>query len=240
MNSINNKIILFLTLMLLGLIMAMQGKSIFEISRQQTTVSYRIEKYKNQLVDEQEKSKELKNLIIENQNINDISLKELSNSKSNDTIKNLGDELKKIKFNSGLTDVSGKGIKVILNDAPARETENPNLLIIHDSDVYGMVNELKKAGAQAISINGERIISNSEQVCAGPTIRINKNRYPVPYEILAIGDPETLYKSLDESTPVILMRDFDIGVEIKKSDNIVIPQYHNKLENLITGLEVIK
>lgn len=240
MFHINKKIIFFLTLMVLGIAMALQGKSIFNINRQQTSVSNRIAVYKDQLLKEQEKSLELKNLIIENQNKKDNSLKELSDSKSNENIKFLGEELDKIRFVSGLTDVKGKGIKITLNDAPVRETENPNLLIIHDSDVYGVVNELKKAGAQAISINGERIMSTSEQVCAGPTIRINKNRYSVPYEILAIGDPDSMYTSLDESRPVILMRDFNIGVDIKKSDDIEISQYHNKLENLISGLEVVK
>jgi uncharacterized protein YlxW (UPF0749 family) len=240
MFRLDKRLVFFLTLMLLGIVMAMQGKTILEISRQQTSVSNRIEGYKDQLLKEQEKNKELNNSIIENQKKKDSSLKELSASKSNDYIKVLGEALDKTSLIAGLTDVKGKGITITLNDAPAREIDNPNLLIIHDSDVYGVLNELKKAGAQAISINGERIISDSEQVCAGPTIRINKNRYPVPYVIMAIGDPEVLFNSLDESKTVVLMRDFNIGVEIKKSNDIEIPPYHNKLESLITGLEVVK
>lgn len=240
MFRIDKKVIFFLTLMLLGIAIALQVKSIIIINRQQTTVSNKIGDYKKQLIKEQEKNIELKDALLENQNKKDSTLKELADSKSNDHIKLLGDELSRIEFIAGLTAVKGKGIKVTLNDAPARDIENPNLLIIHDMDVYGVINELKKAGAQAISINGERIMANSEQVCAGPTIRINKNRYPVPYEIMAIGDPELLYNSLDESKTVFLMRDFDIGVDIKKSDNIEIPKYHNKIVNLISGLEVIK
>jgi uncharacterized protein YlxW (UPF0749 family) len=240
MFGINKKVIFFLTLMLLGIAIALQVKSIIVINRQQATVSNIISDYKEQLIKEQEKSEELKAALLENQNKKDNTLKELADSKSNDYIKLLGDELSQSEFIAGLTDVKGKGIKITLNDAPARDIENPNLLIIHDSDVYGVINELKKAGAQAISINGERIMAISEQVCAGPTIRINKNRYPVPYEIMAIGDPELLYNSLDESKTVFLMRDFDIGVDIKKSDNIEIPKYHNKIVKFISGLEVIK
>lgn len=239
-NLRNRRIILFITLMLLGVVMAMQGKSILNYNGQQKTVANRISEYKELLLQEQEQSKALREEILKNQEKKDAILKELAESNASAYLKFLGEELDKARFLMGMTAVKGRGVKVILKDAPAMEIENPNLLLIHDSDVIGVLNELKKAGAQAISINGERIISTTEQVCAGPTIRINKNRYPVPYEISAIGDPKILFDTLDQSKTVALMRDYEIVVEIKPMEEVKIPPYHYKIESLVTGLEVVK
>ena len=73
-------------------------------------------------------------------------------------------------------------------------------------------------------------------------LKINDNRYPVPYRIEAIGDPELLYESISLSRRVAEMTEFDIQVEIKKSKEIIIPKFSgsDKLEGYISGLEVIE
>jgi PhoPQ-activated pathogenicity-related protein len=78
MFGINKKVIFFLTLMLLGIAIALQVKSIIVINRQQATVSNIISDYKEQLIKEQEKSEELKAALLENQNKKDNTLKELA------------------------------------------------------------------------------------------------------------------------------------------------------------------
>jgi uncharacterized protein YlxW (UPF0749 family) len=78
----------------------------------------------------------------------------------------LVNEWETIRLKAGLIDVKGPGIEIKLDDAPAKVGGDPNKLIIHDQDIRIILNELKKAGAQAISINGERIGATSEQVCA--------------------------------------------------------------------------
>ena len=192
---IDRKILLFIVFLLLGTIMSVQGRTIFEMNEQKTSVAKKIEQYKIALDEEQVKSEKYKKLINENEKKKETYLKIFANrgkSKWDDDIAHLGEELAIVKLKAGLTDVQGKGITINLEDAPEVEIDNPNLLLIHDSDVYGVINELKKAGAQAIAMNGERIIATSEQVCAGPSIKINKSRYSVPFEITAIGDPEKL------------------------------------------------
>ena len=59
-----------------------------------------------------------------------------------------------------------------------------------------VINELRAAGAEAISINGERLVSTSEIRCAGPTLSVNNNRSAPPYVILAIGNPSNLASAL--------------------------------------------
>ena len=77
-----------------------------------------------------------------------------------------------------------------------------------------------------------------EVVCAGPTIRVNRNRYAVPFEIKAIGDPKRLYSTFNDSIIFASLSAFGIRVDIKEVKNIEIPKYNGNLDNLLKGLEV--
>jgi uncharacterized protein YlxW (UPF0749 family) len=154
----------------------------------------------------------------------------------------LSREWETIKLHTGLVGVEGPGITITLDDAPVREPDMPaSWFIIHDLDIRTMLNDLKAAGAQAIAINGERVVPMSEQICAGPTIIMNGNRYPVPYVIEAIGDPDALYEAISYSYKVAELREFNILVDIKKSNKIRISKFSgaDKLDRYISGLEVV-
>jgi uncharacterized protein YlxW (UPF0749 family) len=113
--------------------------------------------------------------------------------------------------------------------------------IIHDADINAILNELRIHGAEAISINGERIIGTSRLVCAGPTIFLNVSRYPPPYVIRAIGDPDALYEAIDQMTSVAVMRFYGITVDITKEYGMVIEKYrlYQTIDQLLSGLEVV-
>ena len=92
---------------------------------------------------------------------------------------------------AGLTDVEGPGVSVILNDSKAENTTGDEAdYLIHDSDLLSVINELRDAGAQAISFNGERILATSEVRCAGSVVMVNGKRFAAPFIIYAIGDPD--------------------------------------------------
>ncbi len=151
-------------------------------------------------------------------------------------------ELDYLRLISGLTDVEGGGVVITLNDAEESDSIDISQMseyIIHDSDILVVVNLLRVGGAQAISINNERIIATSEQVCAGPTIKVNNNRYAVPYEIKAIGDSDELTKVIKDSGFINDMTLLGKRVTITKSDNIVIPRFANDIRGLISKLEVV-
>ena len=97
---------------------------------------------------------------------------------------------------AGLTSVEGGGVQVTLSDSTQTNnlTENANAYVIHDLDILQVINELRDAGAEAISLNGERVVSTSEVRYAGSTVSINNNRYAAPFVIKAIGDPTNLGK----------------------------------------------
>lgn len=108
-------------------------------------------------------------------------------------------ELERMKIMAGLVPVKGPGVIVNLADSPERVSpeEDQNLYMIHDSDIRDAINELKAAGAEAISVNGQRIVALSAIRCSGPIIEINGKAIPSPYEIRAIGDPDTLESALN-------------------------------------------
>lgn len=127
---------------------------------------------------------------------------------------------------AGATDVQGKGVVITLDDSKIAKKagENPNLYIIHDEDLLRILNELRAAGAEAISLNDQRIVAMSEVRCAGPTVSVNNVRSAPPYVIKAIGAPKTLTSALRLRGGVVETFEFwGIQVKIDKDDNLVVP-----------------
>lgn len=222
----------------LGMAMAMQFRSILSANRQKALTVYKQDELKALLEQEKETGRKLKASMDEAQKKNEAYVKSIFDDKNDEKSEKERAQLQDIQLKGGLTDVKGAGVEVRLNDAKVRPVENPNLLLIHDMDIVKVLNELKKAGAQAISVNGQRIIASSEQICAGPTIRVNGARYAVPFIIKAIGDPDTMYDGLQNSGIMTLLLDAGIGITIDKSKDMTISKYSGPIDSLITGLEV--
>lgn len=130
----------------------------------------------------------------------------------------------------GLSEVSGKGIIIRLDDnreVNADEVLNISSYLVHDNDLIHIVNELFNAGADAVSINGKRIVQTTAIVCDGNIIRVNDEIVGVPIEIKAIGYPERLYYNvaLRQGGYLRLMARDGVIVEVEKSDDIKIPKY---------------
>lgn len=133
-----------------------------------------------------------------------------------------------LRMRGGFTDVVGPGIVVTLDDSKStsKAGENPNLYIIHDDDLLRVINELRAAGAEAISINGQRLIGTSEIRCAGPTLSVNNVRSAPPFRISAIGDPDSLEKAIKMRGGVEdTLKVWGIQIEVAKKDKVQIPAY---------------
>ncbi|MDP4092656.1 MAG: DUF881 domain-containing protein [Bacillota bacterium] len=232
------RFIFFIIFLFLGILVSLQFRGILTANKQKTLTAINIDKLETQLEDEKKTGESLKKQISEAQKLNDQYLKDSVDNMSNSQIKKLKSELDAVKLKMGLTDVKGPGLIIKLDDGQETPDSDVTQLIIHDGEILQVLNELKAGGAQAISINGERIVSTSEQICAGPTIRINKRRYPVPYEITAIGNPQLLYDTLDKSSIAQDFRDFGIKMDMVKSQNIMIPKFIGNLDDLVTSMEV--
>lgn len=141
----------------------------------------------------------------------------------------LKEELDRARVEAGVTELSGPGAEVTLNDSniSLRPGENPNLYVLHDEDVLRVLNEIRAAGAEAVSINGQRLLATTEVRCTGPTVVLNKNkRLAPPYVITAIGNPDTLESSLKMKGGVAETLQFwGIQVAVKKLPQVTVPAY---------------
>jgi uncharacterized protein YlxW (UPF0749 family) len=143
------------------------------------------------------------------------------------------DEIEAIKLGTGLLALQGKGVIVTVDDtksSPPAGIKKPNLYLTKDEDLLKIVNELRAAGSEAISINGQRLIATSEIRSAGAFISINNANLFTPFEIKAIGDPTTLENSLKMRGGVIETLQFwSIRVTVQKQDKLLIPAYKGSL-----------
>ena len=110
---------------------------------------------------------------------------------------------KRIKENSkilGLTEVTGDGLTITIDDNRSISNfvlnQNISDFIVHEQDILYIVNELWNSGADAISINGHRIVSTTAILCDGNIVRINGEKTGAPLTIKAIGYPEGMYGAL--------------------------------------------
>ncbi|WP_094605638.1 hypothetical protein SPSIL_021650 [Sporomusa silvacetica DSM 10669] len=137
-------------------------------------------------------------------------------------------EFERIKMGAGVVAVEGPGIIVTIDDSkrPSKPGENPNLYLIHDDDILKVINELWAAGAEAMSINEQRLIASSEIRCAGPTLSVNNSRYSPPYEVRVIGEPTTLENALKMRGGVVETLQFwGIQVTIKTQEVVKVPAF---------------
>lgn len=145
---------------------------------------------------------------------------------SNTELEELENNIKKYNLLLGNTNVTGPGVIITLtdgkNDNSTLDVEN---LIVHAENVLAVVNELKNAGAEAISINGKRVVTTTAISCDGNVIVINGEKISSPIEISAIGLVELL-STLDRPGGTLeYFSSLGKGVELKKSTKIQIPKY---------------
>ena len=141
-------------------------------------------------------------------------------------------ELEKLELAAGLVEVTGPGVTVILTDSAAvNTTGDEQNYLIHDSDLLSVINELRSAGAEAISLNGERLLSTSAVRCTGPVVSVNGRQYASPFIIFAIGDSTTLHDALTMRNGVVdILGQWGIKVQVTQSPQLTIPQYRGAVE----------
>lgn len=229
MKKNNPKIVLTLFSILIGIFIAVQLKVNVESYAPVTVgsienIKTEINKIKVEIEDlneiEKEMTEELK--VLENLGEND-----------EDIIDVLKKELKHNMIKSGYSDLEGPGISITMFDNPSDQVVGFSVSddIIHDVDILNILNDLKIAGAEAISINDERVISSSEIKCGGPIIKLNKKSLGTPFVIKAIGDPKLLMAAVNAPGTYgdILKSVYKIGFEPQSEDKVLIPGYSGKL-----------
>lgn len=132
----------------------------------------------------------------------------------------------------GLGAVSGKALRVTLDDAPL--SENPdgvdaNMLVVHQQDIQMVVNTLWSGGAEAMTIQGQRVISTTAVKCVGNTVVLHGVAYAPPYVIEAIGDLNVMQKALDTSEAVRIYKEYvsayQLAWSVERAGQVTMPAY---------------
>lgn len=220
MNFKSAHLMLIIVGLVLGIMLALQFRVTKEI--QHTESVQRVTELSAQ-VNQMKKERDTLQVEI------DTLRKNLDRATSGPLIDELKEELEKAKVLAGVSELTGPGVEVTLNDSniSIRPGENPDLYVLHDEDVLRVLNEIKAAGAEAVSINGQRLLATTEVRCTGPTIVLNKNyRLAPPYVIKAIGNSDTLESSLKMKGGVAETLQFwGIQVSVKKLTQVIVPAF---------------
>lgn len=137
--------------------------------------------------------------------------------------------LKELNTYLGLTDVTGSGVIITVQDNTNSKFVTSRDLV-HDGDLRAIVNEIKNIGAEAISINGQRIVPSTVISCAGAIVQINGQTIGAPFVIEVIGN-EYLRNNLLRPGSFIDQYGDEISITVEKSDNITIKKYNGVLTN---------
>ena len=139
-----------------------------------------------------------------------------SSTQNNEDLEKKEEEIKQGNKMIGLTEVTGPGVIVTLSDSKkdSNSVLNPNSLLVHDADVLSVINELKNAGAEAISINEQRLIPTSSISCGGNIIDINGEKVGAPFVIKAIGLPEQLSALSRQGGYLEILKNASIGLSL--------------------------
>lgn len=228
------KIIMIISISLVAFILSMvmftQFKTVRETditgieTMRETELKTELASWKNKYDDVVEKTEETQSKIDEYKN-------QISSNK--DLTELLTNELDEAEMYAGYTDLEGEGITITLTDTDEGQ--------VKASDLITLINELKNAGAEAISINGERIVSTTDIVDISYShIVINTNfsesegtivsKISSPYTIKAIGNQKYL-----ESAITIKYGFKDsieangVKLDYSTSDNVLVEKYNGDL-----------
>lgn len=129
-------------------------------------------------------------------------------------VRRLQRRVDRLRVPAGFTAVTGPGVRVTLDDAPKDEinqivesgTVSADTLVVHQQDIQAVVNALWAGGAEAVTVQGQRVISTTGVKCVGNTVVLQGVPYAPPYRIAAVGNPVALTQALDDSEYIAAYR----------------------------------
>jgi uncharacterized protein YlxW (UPF0749 family) len=139
----------------------------------------------------------------------------------------LANELQKSRIAIGLLPMTGFGVELVVGDSTMDSGSgvgDQEAFVIHDFDLMQIANELWAAGAEAISLNGQRLITGSAITCSGRLIQVNKVTVSGPFTFLAIGNRDNLTSSLNIRDGILdRLRWLKFQVKLTPKEVIVVP-----------------
>jgi uncharacterized protein YlxW (UPF0749 family) len=144
--------------------------------------------------------------------------------------------IEELRAAAGLTEKVGDGVLITLDDArttsPA-QAANVDKSICHSTDLTDIINSAWRGGAQAIAVNGERIVGSSSVYCVGSTIMVNGTLMSPPFSVVVIGSQNELlsvYDDPNELRDIKQRRDvYGLGFRVARGSALKVPAYTGAL-----------
>ena len=153
-------------------------------------------------------------------------------SQNTELLAQISAELEGERVAAGLVGLQGPGVVVLLDDsnvsvpAPGVDAES---YLIHEYDLRDVVNLLWAGGAEAIAINGERLVNTTSIYCVGSAIMVNDTRRSPPYELRAIGDRAQIEPLLESPAYLTELRRrikaFGVQLKFSWANRLEVPAY---------------
>lgn len=224
------KAALVLVSILLGIILAIQFKTVNKTVGEGVLPTQRAQ----QLATELKKAQEERDALIKALDEAEEKIKqyELGEADNDVYVENLYKDLEKYRILAGYVDLEGPGVILEIKDPPIDVQYGVEYSIVDDIDlILQTISVLNAAQAEAISINDQRYTAYTEIVRASDHIEINGVSINSPIVIKAIGDPDTLESALSIKRGMIwTFRYYNYDVNLIKDNNVKIPKYRKLVE----------
>jgi len=140
-------------------------------------------------------------LTGEVERLND-EIERLSTNLGDRSVGRVQDRIETLVDPAGLTPVTGRGLQITLTDAPedvrAAYPGDPNDLVVHQQDIQAVANALWRGGAEAVTIQGQRLVSTTGIRCEGNNVTLHGVPYSPPYVIVGVGDVSAMARSVGD------------------------------------------
>ena len=157
-------------------------------------------------------------------------------------VRDLRDRVDQLRGPAGFEAVHGPAVTVTLSDAPKDKIKaavasgevQADELVVHQQDIQAVVNALWTGGAEAMTVQGQRVISTTGIKCVGNTVILHGVPYAPPYRITAIGDTASLRHALDASDYIAGYRSYvdtlGLGYRVNTQGDVRMPAYQGNAE----------
>ena len=161
---------------------------------------------------------------------------DLSSQLGTGTPVKLKQQVTSLRPTAGLEPVHGPGVTITLNDAPRSVQDSVDTtqvpisdLLVHQQDIQAVANALWAGGAEAMTIQGQRVVSTTGIKCVGNSVVLHDVPYAPPYYISAIGPTGAMLDSVN-STPYIDLylktaEIYDLGWDVKIEPDLEMPGF---------------
>jgi uncharacterized protein YlxW (UPF0749 family) len=133
---------------------------------------------------------------------------------------------------AGSVPVTGPGLSVTLDDAPPTQqsrSANVDDLVVHQQDLQDVINALWAGGAEAMTLQGQRVTPTTAFRCVGNVLNLHGRVFSPPYVVSVVGDTAALQASLDRSPAIAIYQEYvdayGLGWKVEKSSSMDIPAF---------------